>query len=237
MPDSQEPRDRKLIASAALIGLIVIAGLLVVIVRLAGGNDDNNDPTAQPTSSATPSKSGGSSSACGLPDGSQDVPAAAPDAQWYFKAKIAVPKSAVFGPAEGASEGSVARCFAHSPTGALFAASTIAAETSSFSPVAKDAILAHIVAGELRDEMIQTLDPAPGPLTQIVGFKFEDHTPDRATITLATRIVDGPNAGAVGATPMTLVWVDGDWKQEIQPGAPTAVITSLDGFVQWSGIS
>lgn len=235
MTDTQEPRDNRFIAAAALIGLIVVAGLAVVVLRLVSGGSTSDDERTTPTSE--PSTSAGSSSACDLPDGSQDVPTTAPDTKWYFKAKIAVPKSPVFGPAEGAAEGSIARCFAHSPTGALFAAATIAAETSSFSPTAGDAILAHVVAGDLRDEMVRTLDPAPGPLTQIVGFKFEDSTRDRVTVTLATRIVDGPNAGAVGATPMTLVWVEGDWKQELNPSATTVVLTSLDGFVQWSGIA
>lgn len=237
MSDTKNPRDGLLIASAALIGLIVVAGIIVVILRLAGGGDDDGPDVTSGSPTASPSKAAGSSSACGLPDGGQDVPTVAPDAKWYFKGKIAVPRSATEGPAEGAADTEIARCFAHSPTGALFAAATIAAETSSFSPVAKDAILAHVVAGELRDEAVQAIDPAPGPLTQIVGFKFEDHTPDRSTVTLATRIVDGPNAGAIGATPMTLVWVDGDWKQELQASATTVVITSLDGFVPWSGIS
>lgn len=231
-----QPKDRKLIASAILIGLIVVGGLFVVLLRLFGDDAKADDPTPGPSATSVPA---GSSSACGLADGSQELPSTAPDTKWYFKGKVAVPRSAEYGPAEGTGDASVARCFAHNPTGALFAAATIAAETSSFSPVAEKAVRAHIVPGELREELLSQLDPegGTGPLAQIVGFKFEDHTPDRTTLTLATRLVDGPNAGAIGATPMTMVWANGDWYQELQPSATTVVITSLDGFVPWSGIS
>ena len=236
MSDFKDPRDRRFIASAGFIGLIVIAGIIVVILRLVGGDTGEGDAGTGPSPSQ-PSSGADSTSACGLPEGDQAIPTAAPTTKWYFKGKLAVPSSPDFGPAKGADENSVATCFGHNPSGALFAAATIAAETSSFSSVAEEAIRAHIAPGDLRDALIRTLDPAPGPLAQIVGFKFEDHTRDRGTVTLATRVVDGPNAGAIGATPMTLVWVNGDWQQQLQPSATTVVITSLDGFIAWSGIS
>ncbi|MCW2751646.1 MAG: hypothetical protein JWR83_2756, partial [Aeromicrobium sp.] len=77
----------------------------------------------------------------------------------------------------------------------------------------------------------------PGPISQIVGFRFEDYTRNRATVTLAARLTDGPNAGALGATPLTMVWRKGDWYLQLQTNSDPIVLTSLDGFVKWSGIS
>lgn len=217
--------DRRLMAAVILVTLILLAAIVVAIVRTGDGA---RDPAV---SDSTAIKS----SACGLPDGRQTPPTLAPATNWYFAGKIAAPKSRHFGPA--IRKDGLATCFARSPSGALFAAATIAAETSSNDAAAETAARARIVPGELLDKALRAPTTPTGVLTQIAGFKIEDYTPSRMTLTLATRISSGPNAGALGATPMTLVWRDGDWWWELQSTTSSIVLNSLDGFIEWSGVA
>jgi len=239
MSDTQEPRDRRFIAAAALIGLILVAGLAVVALRLVGGGDDAPEAggatTANPT--ASPSKSAGSSSACGLPDGSQDIPTGAPDTKWYFFRKVAVPEAPDLGPGNEGTETAAASCFAHNPSGALFAAATLAGDIFPRDERTKAVLRERAVPGVDLDALLQEDLGTPGPVSQIVGFRFEDYTQDRTTITLAAQLTEGPNAGALGATPMTLVWRDGDWYLQLQASSESIVLNSLDGFAKWSGVS
>jgi hypothetical protein len=236
MPDSQEPRDRKLIASAVLIGLIVITGLLVVIVRLAGGNDDNSDPAPGPTSIAAPSKAGGSSSACGLPDGTSTTLGDPPDSTWKIVGTTAVPSNKSTGPAS--FEGGVPKCFSRSPAGALFAAAWLTALLNEPQYATPELVRARFLPGPEVDAMLAdgggqtTKIPA-----QIAGFRVEDYSPDRATISVVTRLSDGPNAGQLLQIVMTMVWSEGDWLWSVGPAGPQGnAVSSLSGFVPWSGV-
>jgi hypothetical protein len=211
-----------LILAAVLIALTV----LVLVVRHSKGDSTDSPSTDHPRAD---------SSACGLADGAQTPPTSAPATQWYFVGKIAAPKSDRLGPAR--RQGGLATCFARSPAGALFAAATIAAETSADDAAAERAARARIVPGELLDKALAAPTTQSDVLTQIAGFKIEDYTRSRTTLTLATRISGGPNAGALGATPMTLVWRAGDWWWELQPNITSIVLTSLDGFTAWSGVA
>lgn len=235
MSDLQQPRkDPKLIASAVLVGLIVVAGIVLVGIRAFGGDDD---PTPTSPSESTTTSSSGASSVCGLPDGDQTIPTDAPPTKWYFKGKVAAPASSTFGPAKGGGGDQIASCFARNPVGALFAGTSLAADIYPRDEHTKQALKLRSVPGQALTDALKEDLGAPGPISQIVGFRFEDYTRDRATITLAARLTDGPNAGALGATPMTLAWRDGDWYLQLQSTGDSIVLTSLDGFVRWSAVS
>jgi len=235
MSDLEQARkDPKFIASAVLVALIVIAGIVLAGVYAFGGDDnDGTDGTPGGPSTTTVPK-GESSSVCGLPDGDQTIPATAPTTDWYFKGKVAAPRSSELGP--GKSD-DVASCFARNPSGALFAAATFAADIYPRDARTKRVLKLRAVPGTELDATLAEDLGAAGPISQIAGFRFEDYTKDRATITLAARLTDGPNAGALGATPMTLAWRNGDWYLQLQASSESIVLTSLDGFVKWSGVS
>ena len=81
--------------------------------------------------------------------------------------------------------------------------------------------------------MDDTPDP-PGTYGQTAGFRFVAFTPDVASIQLVTRF---PTSGSLQIVTVTVKWVDGDWRLELQPdggSSPTAQrISDLDGFVVW----
>lgn len=87
------------IASAVVVGLLIILGAALVFTRPSDG-DDRADPGPQPTTS-TPSPTATRSastpttdSACGLPAGDQAIPVTAPPkTKWELVGTIAVPSA------------------------------------------------------------------------------------------------------------------------------------------------
>lgn len=226
-------KDPKTVAAAVFVALIVLAGIALVGAKVLNG-DDHAGKTGKPSGGSSSGHYASSSSFCGLPDGNQAIPTSAPKTDWYFKGNLATPRSAAFGPGK---RGDVASCFARSPAGALFAATTLATDIYPRDQRTKRALKLRAVPGPALEAALKEDLGAPGPISQIVGFRFEDYTRDRATVTLAARLTDGPDAGALGATPLTMVWRDGDWYIELQAAGTPIVLSSLDGFVKWSGIS
>lgn len=225
-------KDPKFLAALVLIGLVVVAGLVLIGVRAFTGSDGNASPETIATATSKPS---GSSSACGLPDGNQTVPATAPRTSWSFIGMIAVPRSSLIGP--GSKTDALSTCFARSPKGALFAAATLLAETYPDDKRAEAAARARIVPNDALKAALAAPSKTDRFPSQIVGYKFVDYTADRASLTIASRLTAGPKAGGIGALTMTMVWHKGDWWWELQESTSATAIATLDGFVKWSAVS
>jgi hypothetical protein len=178
-------------------------------------------------------------SGCGLAAGGEEIPAEAPAVDgWEVSRRVVVPRSSAYGPGKQDRDG-FRRCFAHSPTGAVYAAYNVIAAMADQHKVlttagklmlpgpATDTLLA-----DLRKE---TADEDSNP-TQIAGFRVLDASADRATVMLAM-----PVETAFMSANFTLVWHDGDWRL-VPPGpgdslgAPYAQQRDLSGFVAWSGV-
>ena len=157
---------------------------------------------------------------------------------WEISRRVAVPRSDAFGPVRTDSDG-FRRCFAHSPTGALFAAYNVVAALAD-QRQAIPTVRKLMVPGANTDALIQELRTASpstdSPVTQVAGFRMLDADHDRATIMLAM-----PVESAYMSLTLTLVWNAGDWR--VQPplpgnpvGAPFSQHNDLDDFVAWSGV-
>ena len=233
MSDVEQARkDPKFSASAVLVGLIVIAGIVLAGVYALGGADDTKGTGPEPTATA----SQGSSSACGLPDGAQSMPAAAPEAQWNLAGKAATPSSRSFGPAK--VESGLHTCFAHNPSGAVFAAANYYADTTN--PKISEALISSRLFEDANAGKAGAgaTDDTDGPVYQISGFRVEDATRDRTTVALVVKSPDGPTAGQQAAITFTLGWQDGDWKIVVPASGqpPTTAIATLAGYTAWSGV-
>jgi hypothetical protein len=185
------------------------------------------------------SGAGSGASGCGLPAGDQAVPSQAPvTGGWEISRRVAVPRSDAYGPAKTDADG-FRRCFAHSPTGALFAAynavAALADQRQAIPTVQK-----LMIPGANTDALIQELrkesPSTDSSATQTAGFRILDADQDRATIMLAV-----PVESAYMSLTLTLVWHAGDWR--VQPplpgnpvGAPFSQHSDLDDFVAWSGV-
>jgi hypothetical protein len=251
--EEQSPFGRGFIAAAIVVGAVVVCGAVLLI-----GSLTSSDPAASPGQAqqhaVLPTESVSSepaapaapvstrpvqSAGCNRSTGDQSVPQQPPAVDgWEVSSRIVVPRSSGFGPARTDADG-FRRCFAHSPTGAVYAAySAYAAMADQDKVVATARKL--MVPGPGTDTLIrelQTDQSASGyTVPQLAGYRVIDAGPDRVSLMLATSV----NTAYMSLT-LTLVWHDGDWR--LQPpaagepvGAPFAQHRDLSDFVAWSGV-
>ncbi|MEU4605024.1 hypothetical protein AB0F43_18740 [Kribbella sp. NPDC023972] len=198
---------------------------------------------ARPGSTGDPGAGSGSarsnSASCSLPAGDQTIPIKPPSVDgWDVSRRVVVPRSASIGPAKTDPDG-FRRCFAQSPTGAVFAAYNVVAalaDQRQAIPTVQKLMLpgpdTQALIRELRAEEPSTDSDA----TQLAGYRVLDANQDRATIMLAL-----PVESAYMSITLTLVWHDNDWRLQPPPpgepvGSPFAQHRDLTDFVTWSGV-
>lgn len=222
---------RKPRAAWIAVAVLVVAALVAAVGVgwiIGTGDRDEDPPTATQGESAGPDSSaagGGGDSVCGLPDGGQEVPAEGPEAQWQTLQGHTVPSSEKFGPGE--TKGGDRACFAHSPTGALFAA----LNTGRVLP--KEHLLKHITDGPRKDAVEEAPEQtvAPDSRTSVRGFKLEVISRDEVLV----RPVYSTDGDAPYEVPVRMVWQEGDWMIDGSDDARSepAVVDSLEGYVTW----
>jgi hypothetical protein len=207
--------------------------VLAVVTVLSGGSDGKTATPSPAASSGRPSAAG-----CSPSDTSQDIPHSAPaGVTWSLFHAIAVPSSPAAGPL--IIEGDVARCYAHTPLGALLA--NVQISTRFFlGPGWRTVTEAQVMPGPNRDIWIRNRSKVsgnpdqPGSFGQSAGFRFTTYTPQTAVIQVVSR---GPDGGLWVYTE-TMVW-DGDWKLQLTPDGSASPqpqqVRTLDGFIAWGG--
>jgi hypothetical protein len=214
------------------------------------GDDSTGLVTHHPsTSDAEPS---GAPSACEVPRGDQAVPMAGPPASWQIIAgRVAAPFSPVFGPAVISAQG-VGGCFAHSPTGALFAlfqslalSAAPADRVSQVAVVSERGSRTNMFAAALQEARQEDVtaatrmpsDPSTLPRQTLLGFHFIDYVDTRATIAVAVGIGDPSNTSEYQPSMVTgvMAWEDDDWKfvYSAQTAGSMAPIISAAQYVPW----
>ena len=257
--DEKSPYGAGFIAACIVVGAVLICGVVIIF---AGGHDatpasaaaqpvgatsaqPTDDPASEPTTSGAPAAessgagSQGQTSVCGLPAGDQALPSTAPAADgWDVSRRVIVPRSSTYGPGKTDTDG-FRHCFAHSPTGAVYAAyNAIAAiaDQSKLVPTVKKLM----VPGTATDSLLRqvaTTEPSGDPSTvQVAGYRIIDAGQDRVTVMLAM-----PVESVYMSANLTLVWHHGDWRLQPPPpgepvGAPFSQHRDLGDFVKWSGI-
>ncbi len=240
--DAQSPwTQRGFVVSAAVVALILVLGVGLAII---GPSKDDPAPGPQAAvPSASPAQSSGDAgSSCNLPAGDQTVPRTPPaNTKWELVGTMAVPTAPeTHGP--GRVDGGLRTCYAHTPTGALYAAVNFTAAASDPRlRVAAAQKLTAAGAGRARaeQEARDTQSDSSGGV-QLVGFTFLNYDAAAATVDLAMRATkaDGQTTGLVHI-PLSLRWEDGDWKVvlpasgEVYPGL--GPIPNLTGYVPLSG--
>jgi hypothetical protein len=226
-----------IIAAALVVALIAAA---VIIFLLPKGQDpaqpapgtaaSANPATASPSTTAVAGKS-----VCGLPSGTETALGAAPKTKWELVGTMAAPIDPKIGPGKTDDQG-IRSCFAHTPTGALYAAVNLWA--LGIDPSKERAIAEQLAAkGPGREagmKMPATSAPASTVKIQIAGFNVS-YTANQAVVELAFKA----DNGALASVRTTLLWQDGDWKGVVADnGAPLEEprqVRDLSGFIPWSG--
>jgi hypothetical protein len=237
--------SRGFVVSAAVIGLVVIFAVAVILTGGSGSRPRTRAATgtagvahAAPGAESHAVSMGTGGSECGLAAGSQAVPTTAPSpSQWVLVGSMAVPSSPrTIGP--GRSVDGFAECFAHSPTGALFALVNFWAAGTALPP---SDVYSHLAADTPARAQAVRFSAGDGSRlsdsgqVQVAGFDFSSYSSSEADISVVLQSSDG-NLVTVACT---MLWQAGDWRYEIPPsGAPAAgQIQSLDGYVPWSDAS
>ncbi|ACL42507.1 conserved hypothetical protein (plasmid) [Pseudarthrobacter chlorophenolicus A6] len=226
------------IIAAALVVALIASTIVIFLLPKGQGNAEPAPPSGEPTGSvaATPSASAGAeASVCGLPSSSETALGAAPETKWELVGSMAAPTDPKVGPGKTDDQG-IRSCFAHTPTGALYAAVNLWALGSD--PSKERAIAQQLVAkGIGRDAGMkapQTAAPPSSVKIQIAGFNVS-YTSAQAVVELAFTA----DNGALASVRTNLLWQDGDWKGVVADnGAPLEEprqIRDLSGFIPWSG--
>jgi hypothetical protein len=197
------------------------------------------EAVAQPSGS-TSTGSSGTTTSCGPPDGDQAIPSEQPPKAdlWEISRRVVVPRSSAYGPGKTDSDG-FRRCFAHSPTGAVYAAYNVIAALADQSKIIPT-VTKLLVPGRDTDLLLQevrkeTADTASTP-AQVAGYRIVDAGRDRVTIMLAMPVKTEFMSGT-----FTLSWQHGDWRLIPPPsaaavGTPYSQHHNLNDFVAWSGV-
>lgn len=231
------------IIAGALVAALIAATLIIFLLP-KGDSSDQPVPGLPDSTPGTVTKSvdGSGGSVCGLPSSSETALGGAPKSRWELVGKMAAPTDPkTFGP--GLTDGDGFRsCFAHSPTGALYAAANVVALGSAKSQRLNAQLTDHLlVEGPGRDIAMkdsETMAPSSGDDTtvQISGFLIKSYTPSEADVDLAFVTKNGVFAHTV----LPLRWSDGDWKVKVGDNGQLinaiTQISDLSGFIAWSGV-
>lgn len=229
------------IIAAALVLALIAAGIVIFLLP-KGQSNAEPAPASSSTATASPSASSdGGNSICGLPSSSQTSVGTAPTSRWELVGKMATPTDPEVGPGKTDANG-FRSCFAHSPTGALYAAMNVAALGSSGKPdILKQVADKLLVPGAGRDAAMKetasgTSSSGSSTTIQVKGFLLKSYTPSEASVDLAF----ATETGALGRTTFSMRWMDGDWKVKPSDDGATfghiSQIRDLSGFILWSGV-
>jgi hypothetical protein len=177
---------------------------------------------------------------CGLPAGNQAVPATGPTAHWELVGRIAAPSAPDTGP--GKVNTGQRSCYAHSPTGALYAAANAQAVLNG-ATTALWGFENLLAAGTGRDQAVaavKAIKAFPPGSVQMQGFHFVSAGPDTVVLDVAFRQSIPGTPDVLGHELLTLRWEGGDWKLVADPTGNIyygkASVADLTGYTPWSGI-
>jgi len=233
--DPAGPRPGTVAAGVVAVVILVGAGA----VALSGGASPSAAPTAGPVAPAT---AGPAPPVDLAPTTSPTVAEGpllvAPRVDWQLFVGVPLPYSKTGGPLK--VDGPVYSGYQRSQTGALIAAAQLGTRyLLTPGDGWRELLERQVLPGVGRDTFARLRatvdeDAPPGSYGQPAGFRFVAFTPDVAAIQFVSRF---PTTGNLQVVVVTVKWVDGDWRLELQPdggSSPTAqAVPDLDGFVVW----
>lgn len=214
-------------AAAGFIVVVLIAALGLVFLTKSGNNNSTPESEQQaPVEGASNPPAQTKNNECqGLSD-DQSYPTSAPETKWeaYDNSSFTVPVSEEFGPLE--HDGKMPKCFAHSPTGAVFAGINLSAAFSIGGEY--DAAVDSPDAKEQFEE--QSEAEGTGSFGAATGFRVDSYTGDTATVSYYA------TEGNINASlTFQLTWDDkaGDWRLDLTTPHQFEQDPPASDFVTW----
>jgi hypothetical protein len=236
------------VVSAVGVGMLIVAAIVVAVASHTGQHTapvaDLHAAVRKPvaiTRATNPAPSAENPDSCGLSAGNQTVPVSAPESSWTLVGMMAAPSAPrTFGPQK--MKAGLRVCFAHNPTGALYALASFFAESSKvpeaelFRRLAATTPAKAVAVSQAQgdSQLLQTEDGDPGTVS-VAGFQYVDYTSSQASITL---VLEGPS-GELAALPCSLQWQHNDWRFAIPPSQELGAseVSSMNGFIVWSAVN
>lgn len=205
-----------------LIAVVLIGAASVVVITAWR---DTEPSQAQWVASRRPSTS--PSASCPT-DTNQHPPDAPPDAvAWTAPSgalQIRLPDGGSrYGPCRRTD--TTAAGYAHTPTGALIAATQLLVRTNTVGEVGKDTVRGQVVAGPAKQRMLANLSvdqPSADQYQKVAGYSITAYSGSGARVLVALTPDDPAADGAFLVFPVTLRW-ETDWKLLPPPEGDWAV--------------
>ncbi|MDU4924224.1 hypothetical protein [Dermabacter sp.] len=192
--------------------------------------EGTKETTSAPSEDTASSDKGGVNSGCSLPDGDQKIPNTAPPVdEWVSVNGIGVPTSKAYGPEK--REGDLFGCYAHSPTGALFAMTYITGASGR-----TDGFFEEWLTPEDFANMPETNGTQDGTTLVLRGFRFSSATKDEVAADLAWDVTTPEGQSATMVMRFIVKWSDDHWVMEPKMFDTPAskAPANLEGFTPWS---
>jgi len=236
---NSKPAAISAIVIVALVVIVVLFSTLLGVFAPAKNDDQGSAGRPAPTESAAASTDG----PCNVPTTGQAVQDVPSDLTWHAgRGGITWPVSAAVGPTKKVD--GFAACFARTRTGAALAATTgyLGQYDTGHSVrqllnfyIADSAGKPITVDGTAKGQTSPEQMRAQG--LSVAGYSIESFTKNRVIVDL---VLTQPS-GATGyfAVPLTMVWVNGDWKVsvldngELYSGNP--LTPTQNDFTAWGG--
>ncbi|MGK5557663.1 hypothetical protein ACSNOI_39250 [Actinomadura kijaniata] len=230
---------------AALFLAVTLVGGIVVVVTGRSAPRAAPPPAASTTAAPPPATPAPAGASCPPTTPSQQPLTAAPPAiSWQVFKGMALPSSATAGPL--VTEGEIARCFAHTPTGALIAATQLGFRYSvvtDWTQISRQLVDGPGKAAFMaqRSASPHPAAPRPGQVGQIAGFRMLTYDPAVAVVQLAIRLpAQNPTQNSFGVSALTVKWQGQDWHLELQPdgiaNTDPQILPSINGYIPWGGL-
>lgn len=232
----REPRRWTFVASAMMVGLLVV-GAVFVVLSSPGDGESRAEPTrSTPTVVATPTGSDG----CKLTDTGQQLPTEAPsDVDWKLWRGGALPISKSAGPGRVDEQTGFTSCYAHTPVGAAMAAMNIVFRMSLAAPdttIVDQQVAEGPHKADLR-EIISEYDPPEDSIAQIAGFQVSSYDKSQALVDIA---VGDARIGYIH-TKKLMTWQDGTWRMvatadDLETRKEWQDLEDLDDHIEFRGV-
>lgn len=227
--ESKSPFNVWWYAAAGFLVLVLVAAVMLGmrIGRGSGEDEPEAQPTVQEPSAGSPEGPAAEEDqrACGELSMNQDYPQEAPEAEWvtYGSSSLTVPVSQEYGPLD--RDGDLWGCYAHSPTGAVYAGLGLIA---SFSVGGQYEAAIDTPQAEAAFENEQGAGTESFPAFS--GFRIDEYTDDSARISYY-----GKQSPHVAAVSFSLLWDDEaqDWRLDWTRPDGFEENPDESGFVMW----
>lgn len=219
-------KQRSWQASAGFLALVVVLGVTATLTSGSGTADRGGASASKGPLSGTVTKKDGRPAGCRTDDSAGDaIPTSVPkDISWHTLGIGRVPVSTSAGPTR--MQGAVWWCFAHTPMGAVLAATDIPTQMSGTQW--RTVTDQQVVAGQGRELFVFQRTAVPdtdgsdtAPTTSsYAGFRVTSYTDRAATVGLLIK-----NDQGYAKTTVYVRWSGGDWK--IQPDESGGLYSQL----------